>query len=334
MKIAFFEMEGWEREYIEKNLKGNSISFFNQPLTSDNVKKIRDFSAVAIAIRSRIDAKILDELPNVKLIATKSTGFDHIDISECRKRGITVCNVPTYGENTVAEHTFALILSLSRNIHKAYVKSMKNDFSLDNLKGFDLKGKTLGVIGAGHIGLHVIRIAKAFGMKVLAFDISRNNFLSEVLGFEYAPMEYVLKSSDIITLHVPYNKFTHHLINKDTIKKVKKGAILINTSRGAVVDTEVLIKALDDKTISGAGLDVLEGEELITEEKALLNSGSKDSSFESSALRNNRILIAKDNVVFTPHIAFYSGEALKRILETTVESIKSFSKGKIENSIQ
>ncbi len=140
-----------------------------------------------------------------------STGFDHIDLAECRKRKIKVANVPYYGENTVAEHTFALILSLSRNIHRAYIRALRGDHSIEGLKGFDLKGKTLGVIGAGHIGLHVIRIAKSFGMNVLAYDTRENRFLAEVLDFQYVPLEFLLKKSDIITLHVPYNKNTHHL---------------------------------------------------------------------------------------------------------------------------
>jgi D-lactate dehydrogenase len=265
------------------------------------------------------------------LIVTRSTGFDHIDIEECKKRGVTVCNVPSYGENTVAEHTFALILSLSRNICKACIRRFEHDASIEGLEGFDLKGKTIGVIGTGQIGLHVIRIAKGFGMNVVAYDVRENRLLSEVLAFEYISLENLLAKSDVITLHVPYIKATHHLMNKDTFKLVKKGAILINTSRGAIVDTEALIEALDNKILAGAGLDVVEGEELIKEEKQLLHE-SKNLEVLTSFVRDH-ILLDKDNVVFTPHIAFYSKEALERILETTVENIAAFVSGNPQNVV-
>ncbi|MCD6412604.1 MAG: hydroxyacid dehydrogenase, partial [Elusimicrobia bacterium] len=254
-----------------------------------------------------------------------------IDLKGCRKRKIVVCNVPSYGENTVAEHTFALILSLSRNVHKSYSRTMRSDFSIEGLRGFDIKGKVIGVIGVGHIGLHVIKIAKGFGMEVLAYDVNQDKFLAEVLGFKYTSLENLLRKSDIITLQVPYNKSTHHLINKDTIKAVKKGAILINTSRGGVVDTEVMIDALDKKILGGAGLDVLEGEELIKEEKQLLYDKKKIKSLQN--LVKDHILLRKDNVVFTPHIAFFSQEALERILETTIQNIVGFLSGRMQNTV-
>jgi D-lactate dehydrogenase len=268
----------------------------------------------------------------LKLITTRSTGFDHIDLEKCKKQGITVCNVPSYGENTVAEHTFALILSLSRNMCKACIRRFEQNFSIEGLEGFDLKGKTIGVIGTGQIGLHVIRIAKGFGMNVLAYDVRQNKLLSEVLGFEYVALEDLLARSDVITLHVPYMKATHHLMNKDTFKLVKKGAILINTARGSIVDTEALIEALDNKILAGAGLDVFEGEEVIKEEKQLLYDPKNLEVLNS--LVKDHILLSKDNVVFTPHIAFYSKEALERILETTVENIVAFVSGKPQNVVQ
>ncbi|HIE36490.1 MAG TPA: hydroxyacid dehydrogenase [Candidatus Omnitrophica bacterium] len=278
-----------------------------------------------------INKEILQKLPKLKLITIRSTGFDHIDLKECKKRKIVVCNVPYYGENTVAEHTFALILSLSRNIHKAYIKTIRHDFSIDDLKGFDLKGKILGVIGAGRIGLHVIRIAKGFGVKVYAYGAYQNKFIAEVLDFKYTSLEELLKKSDIITLHVPYNKSTHHLLNKERIKLIKKGAIIINTSRGAVIDTEALIEAIDKKIISGAGLDVLEGEELIKEEKQLLYDKNKLGILGN--LVKDHILLSRENVVFTPHIGFYSQEALERILDTTVQNIFTFLSKKPQNTI-
>ena len=331
MKIAFFEIKGWEKKFLKKRLKGHRLEFYNQPLGLEDAGKVKDFEIVSIFIYSKIDKHILSKLSKARLIVTRSTGFDHIDLKECKQRKIAVCNVPFYGENTVAEHTFALILSLSRNIHKSYMRTIRSDFSIEGLMGFDLKGKTLGVVGAGHIGLHVIRTAKGFGMEVLVYDVNQDHFLAEVLGFKYASFEEVLKNSDIVTLHVPYNKSTHHLINKDTIKLIKRGAILINTSRGGIVDTESLIEALDKKILSGVGLDVLEGEELIKEEKQLLYDPKKLHVLGD--IVKDHILLSRDNVVFTPHIAFYSREALERILDTTVENIINCLSGKPQNVV-
>ena len=331
MRITFFEIKGWEKKILRKGLKGFQLDFFQEPLSLDNIKKAKNSEVISLFIYSKVTKNLLSRLPKLKLIATRSTGFDHINIKECRKRKIAVCNVPFYGENTVAEHTFALILALSRNIHKSYVRGLRGDFSIEGLKGFDLKGKTIGVIGAGHIGLHVIKIARGFGMKVLAYDVRQDKFLAEVLGFKYVPLKELLKSSDIITLHTPALPSTYHLINKQNIYSIKKGAILINTSRGSVVDTQALIEALDKKILSGAGIDVLEGEELIKEEKQLLYDKEKVKALKN--LVQDHILLAKDNVVYTPHIAFYSQEALERILETTVENILGFIHGKSQNII-
>ncbi len=332
MKMTFFEIKGWERNIFRRLLKGHTLEFYNEPLTIENVDKIRDAEIVSVFIYSFIDKDILDKLPNLKQIATRSTGFDHIDLDACERREITVCNVPYYGENTVAEHTFALILALSRNVHKAYMKTTRRDFSIDGLMGFDLKGKTLGVVGAGFIGLNVIKIAKGFDMDVLAYDVNQNKMLAEVLGFKYVSLDELLGQSDIISLNVPYNKHTHHLINRDSIRKIKKGAILINTARGGIADTDALIEALDEKILSGVGLDVLEGEGLIKEEKQLLYDQQKID--ELGKIVKDHILLSKDNVVFTPHIGFYSQEALERILENTANNIKMFLQGGCQNVVK
>ncbi len=270
-KIAFFELEKWEEDYIKANLKNVQLKFFKNDLNERNVKKIKNFDAIAIFIYSQITKRILDQLPNLKLITTMSTGYDHIDLEECKKRGITVCNVPTYGENTVAEHTFALILTLSRKIIESVNRTRRGDFSLKGLRGFDLKGKTIGIVGCGNIGRHVARIAKGFKMKILVYDVCKDMKFAKQIGFKYVDLNILLKKSDIITLHVPLLPATKHMINKDNIKLIKKGAILINTARGGVVDTTALIKALDKGILSAAALDVLEEEELIKEEKQLLS---------------------------------------------------------------
>lgn len=333
LRIAFFEASKEDREYIDRVHPQKEIALYSEPLTVDSAGQVANCEIISIFIYSKIDRAVLDALPNVKMIATRSTGFDHIDREECASRGIRVCNVPYYGENTVAEHTFALILALSRNVHKSYVRTLRNDFSIEGLKGFDLKGKTLGVLGTGRIGLHVIRIAKGFGMHVLAFDIHKDIFLSEILHFQYASMEEVLQQADILSLHMPYTPDTHHIINKETITQMKPGVLLINTARGGLVDNNALIEGLDQKIIAGAGLDVLEGEELIREEKQFPYH-SKGSSLKQEELLKNHLLLSQDNVVFTPHIAFYSQEALERILETTMISVESFEKGIAVNVVQ
>ncbi len=328
MKITFFEIQGWEKPMIKKALKNHTLKFIKEPLTQENIKLAVDSDIISMFIYTHLDHKILSQLKKLKFIATRSTGFDHIDIKYCKTKKIKVFNVPSYGENTVAEHTFALILALSRNVHRSYLRTLQRDYSIEGLKGFDLKGKTLGVIGAGRIGKHVIRIARGFEMNVLVSDSHKDDFLAEQLNFKYTNLTELYKKSDIITLHVPFTKENYHMINKDTLKLMKKGAVLINTSRGQLVDTKALIWALDKKILGGIGLDVLEGEELIKEEKQLLYDNKKIEALEQ--LVEDHILLAKDNVVFTPHIAFFSQEALERIIQKTLDNINNFLSGKTE----
>ncbi|MDO8667714.1 MAG: hydroxyacid dehydrogenase [bacterium] len=331
MKISIFEIKPWEKKFFNKALKGHNLDFIKEPISLENYQSSGDCEIISVFIASKVNSEILNKLPNLKLIATRSTGFDHIDLAACKNKGVIVCNVPFYGENTVAEHAFALILTLSRNIHKSYLRTTRGDYTIEGLKGFDLRGKTLGVIGAGHIGLHLIKMGRGFDMKVLAFDSSRNDFQADVLGFKYASLEEVLKNSDIISLHVPDNPATHHLINKNNIKLIKKGAILINTARGGIVETEALIEALDKKILAGAGLDVIEGENLVMEEKHM--AFDKKTAEEMMSLAKDHILFSRDNVIFTPHIAFYSEEAIRRIMEVTAENIVSFAAGSLKNTV-
>lgn len=315
-------------KHMKSRLKGQSMQFVNSPLTLDNVTKAKDSEAICVFISSRVDKNILSKLPKLKLIVTRSTGFDHIDIEECKKRKIRVMNVPSYGENTVAEHAFALILTLSRHVYKSYLRTLSGNFDIEGLKGFDLNGKTLGVVGAGNIGKHVIKIGKGFGMTVVATSHSQDPALAKELGFTYVKLSELLKKSDIVTLHVPYFKENYHMIGKKELRMMKKGALLINTARGELVDTEALLWALDAGILSGAGLDVIEGEQMLKEEHSL--AGSKKSSAVTKQLAENHKLIDNEKVVYTPHIAFYSQEALVRILDKTVENLNGFTKKKVD----
>lgn len=332
MKIAFFEIEEWEEKILKETLVEDELVFSHSVLAGEQANLAIECEILSVFIHSQVTKEIIEQMPNLKLIVTRSTGFNHIDLVAAAEKGIIVTNVPSYGEHTVAEHTFALMLALSRNIHKSHVRRLRNNYTIDGLKGFDLQGKTLGVIGTGKIGAHVIQIARAFEMRVIAYDAFPNEELAIKLGYEYKSLTEVLGLSDIITLHAPYNKETHHLINTETIRFVKPGAMLINTARGELVQNEALLWALDNKVLRGCGLDVIEGEELVREEKELLYNDSMNVE-KMSELVKDHMLLGRDEVVYTPHIAFYSEEALQRILRTTIENITSFKAGRHQNVV-
>lgn len=332
MKIVFYEVQDWEAEYLKNKLMGHDLEFFAAPFSEKN-PPLQDADIVSMFTRSRITAPMLDDLPNLKFATTRTTGFDHVDLEACRARGVVVSNVPTYGENTVAEFTFALILTISRKMYPA-VQRIKEQgwFSWEGLRGFDLADKTLGVIGTGHIGAYVIKIAHGFGMKVVAYDPYPNQELAKQYSFAYETLESLLTQSDIITLHAPYTPATHHLLNTQNLKMVKPGSILINTSRGGLVETEALVAALQSGVLAGAGLDVLEEEGFVQEEVALLNTGHPSESQLKTALADHA-LMQMENVIITPHNAFHTTEAMRRILDTTVGNIEGFIGGKTLNVV-
>jgi D-lactate dehydrogenase len=332
-KIAFFELEGWEKDFFSKSLKDYELIFSEEELSEKNVNSVKDANLICIFIGSDITKKVLSKFENLKGIITRSTGFDHIDLKACKKNKITVSNTPYYGENTVAEHTFALILALSRKIVESVERTKKRDFSLEGLRGFDLKDKTIGVVGTGHIGSYVAKISKGFGMNVLAFNKQKNEKIAKKIGFKYAKnFEDLIKNSDIITFHVPLIKSTYHMLNKKNISKVKKGAYLVNTSRGEVVENGAIIEALNKGILKGAGLDVLEDENIIKEEKQLLTK--KFSREEFFNVVENNVLLNYENVIITPHNAFNTQEALQRIMDTTLENIQGMIKNKPNNVVK
>jgi len=332
-KAAFFGLEEWETNRIKKSLKGYDIKFFEKSLSTENVKDIKNVHVIGIFIYSRINADILDMLPKLKVIVTMSTGYDHIDLDECHKRNITVCNVPFYGENTVAEHTFALILALSRKVFQSIERTKKGDFTYEGLTGFDLKGKTLGLIGTGHISAHVARIAYGFEMDILGYDLNQDTELIKNYGMKYVDLNSLLKASDIISLHLPLNDKTKHIIDKKNLSMMKPTALIINTARGGLIDTDALVRALQRRKIAGAGLDVLEEENDIKEEKQLLSSES-DQAHNVQTLLENHILFQLDNAIVTPHNAFNSIEALERIIDTSIQNIKDFDNGSPKNIVR
>lgn len=310
MRVAFTDFVFENREAI--HLDGCEFSLHGPLRTADEIVSAAA-GADVLCMRDqfgRVTREVLERLPDLKLIVTRSAGYDHIDLVEAARRGIPVCNVPDYGAHMIAELAFGLLLAVARNIvrgHERYRNERR--FSDEGLKGIELRGKTLGVIGTGRIGLHCIRIASGFGMKVIAHDVAENEAAAQEMGFAYAPLDDVLVESDAVTLHVGLNETTHHLINAERLAHMKPGAILINTSRGAVVDTRALIALLRSGHLGGAGLDVLEEE--------------RETYHDFSGL----------NVVVTPHLGWYTDGAVHRILAITLENIAAVMRGKPINRV-
>ena len=326
MKIIIFEVEDWERQAFESLQGEHRIVFVAGPLTGENAESYADAEALSPFIYSDLSVNVLRHMTRLKLIATRSTGFDHIDLEYCKENSITVCNVPVYGDNTVAEHVFTLLLAISHKMITAVDRTRRGDFSLKGLQGFDLFGKTLGVIGTGSIGKCVIEIAKGFRMNVLATDVMPDEDLASRLGFRYVEMDELLSSSDIITLHVPSNEKTRNLISSDEFARMKEGVVLINTARGDVLDIKALAKVIGEGKVAAAGLDVLPEEGGIREEAELLRS-VYDKKHDLETMLLNHILLRLRNVIITPHSAFNTREAVARILSTTVGNIASFTRG-------
>ncbi len=327
MKIAFFEIKNEEKAYITSHLpKEHTALFFAEPFKPELLKDHTDIDALSVFVQSHVNASNIATLSNLKLITTRSTGFDHLDTSGLSQKGIALGYVPGYGDNTVAEFAFGLLLAVARKIVKANARiRLDGDFEIhDDYEGFDLFGKTIGIVGTGRIGTHMIRIANGFGMKVLAYDPMPKPELSHEMNFTYTSLDNVLAQSDVISLHVPYCDQTHHLITKESFAKMKQGAILINTARGAIIDTKAMLEALQTKKLGGAGIDVLEGEEYITDEYSFILYG-KQTEQDVKTFAQNHILVDMPNVIITPHIAFYTKEALYRILDTDMKNIAVFA---------
>lgn len=321
MKYAFFELENWEKEYFQKEIPNCEQVFFDAPLSIET-PSIETFDVVVTFIHSQMNKELLDKMPLLKFISTMSTGFDHIDMEECRRRNIIVSNVPTYGETVVAEHTFALLLAISRRLPESIDRVKKGNFMPGGLTGFELRGKTIGVIGVGSIGTNVIKIARGLGMNAIVYKRTPDYNLEKELGCKFVELSVLYQQSDIVSLHIPYSKETHHYIGEEAFSQMKDGVVVLNTARGALIDSTALLRALDSGKVKAAGLDVLEEEPLLEEEKDLLSH-----DFEKDKLLTvlqDHMLVNHPKVVITPHNAFNSEEALNKIVETTHENISAF----------
>lgn len=326
-KIAFFETEPWEETYFKDNLPQEKTQFISQtlePFVSYD-KSIFEVDILSTFAFSQLTEEILEKFSNLKFIATRSTGYDHVDLKYCHEKGILVSNVPSYGGHTIAEHTFALILALTRKLIPSVERTRKGNFHLDGLQGMELYGKTLGVIGTGNIGRIVCKIALGFGMQVIAYSRHPDQLL-EKLGVRFMQIDELLAQADIVSLHIPFSQETKHLINLRNINKMKKGSLLINTARGAIVETQAILEGLEKGILAGAGLDVLEEECAMREERELLTKKFLETCDLKTQLIDH-VLLNRDDVIITPHNAFDSKESMKQILQVTISNIKSFLNG-------
>lgn len=320
MKIAFFSTKPYDSEYFEKHNKTNEMTFFDVSLNETSVRLAEGFDAICVFVNDKIDAAVIEKLSRfgIKLIALRCAGFNNVDLEAAKNANITIVRVPAYSPYAVAEHAVALIMTLNRKTHKAYNRVREGNFSLEKLIGFDLYHKTVGVIGTGKIGEAFARIMLGFGCKVIAFDIFQNQDLIQA-GVKYCSIDEVLAQSDIISLHCPLTEKTLHLIDEQAIKKIKTGAMLINTSRGALIDTKAVVLALKSKKLAYLGLDVYEQESNI-----FFNDLSEEILVDDTLAR----LMTFPNVLITSHQGFLTEEALTQIAIITLNNITAFEQGK------
>ena len=335
MKVAVFSTKYYEREYLNKFNIGckHQLTFFDAVLNEESTNLTIGFDAVCILLSDIIDAKVIDKLSanSIELICLRCAGFDNVDIEAAAKRNIKVLRVPAYSPQAIAEHAAALILTLDRKTYKAYNRVRENNFSLNNLMGFNISGKTVGVVGTGKIGRAFCNIMLGFGCKVIAYDIKESDAVKEK-GIEYKTFDKLLELSDIISIHCPLTPNTHHLFNSIAFAKMKTGTMLINTSRGAVIKTANAVEALKRAQLGYLGIDVYEGEE---------NLFFKDLS--GTIIQDDLIerLMSFNNVLITPHQAFFTKEAVEQIAITTIKNLTDFENGlpllnevKIEKAVQ
>ena len=320
-RVIFFEIDSDEEDFFRHKLEAKAeLVFFQHRLTPDVIGEAKDADYLVSFIYSDLSQRTLEAIPKLKGIATMSVGTDHIDLKETKRRDILVSNVPAYGPNTVAEHTIALLLSLSRNIVPSVERTRSGEYEYSGLTGWDLAGKTLGIIGTGKIGSHVARIAQGLGMRLIGYDPHPNQDLASSTGLEYMSLPQLFHAADVITLHIPLIKETEHMLGKEEFEQMKKGVVVLNTARGGLIDPQALVEAISQGRVSQAGLDVLEDEGLLKEEKQFFSPYFKLADYQTTLA--NHALMRDPKVLVTPHNAFNSKEALHNILSTTVDNLQ------------
>jgi D-lactate dehydrogenase len=318
MKITFFSTQPYDKKSFEEHNKNFAfnIKFLEVQLNEQTASLAEGADAVCAFVNDRINGPIIKQLSNagVKVLALRCAGFNNVDLAAAKEYDLKVVRVPAYSPNAVAEHAVAMIMALNRKTHKAYNRIREQNFSLNGLLGFDLHGKTVGVIGTGNIGLVFCRIMLGFGCKVVAFDIQKNSELTEA-GVQYLPLENVFANSNIISLHCPLNEHTRYIVNKDSIESMQDNVMLINTSRGGLIDTRAVVKGLKSGKIGSLGIDVYEQEE------NLFFRDLSETIIEDDVISR---LSSFPNVLITAHQGFFTREALAEIAETTLSNLKAF----------
>lgn len=321
MKLAVFDTHAYDREALEAaNLRyGHELTYLEPRLTRHTASLATGFPAVCSFVNDRVDAQALATLHagGTRLIALRSAGYNHVDLDETGRLGLVVVRVPEYSPHAVAEHTVALVLALNRKVHRAYNRVREANFSLEGLVGFDLSGKTCGIVGTGKIGAVVARIMHGFGCRLLAFDVTPNESLAAELNVRYTGLPELYRQADIISLHVPLTPTTHHLIDAAALAGMKRGVMLINTGRGALLDSRALIDALKRGHVGAAGLDVYE------EEEGVFFRNLSEEVLQDDVLAR---LLTFPNVLITSHQAFLTREALANIAETTLANVRAFER--------
>jgi D-lactate dehydrogenase len=322
MKVAVFSTKSYDRRFLEaaNTNYGHELVFFEARLTSDTAVLASESPAVCVFVNDQLDDKTLKALAEggTRLIALRSAGFNNVDLSAATELGMSVVRVPAYSPYAVAEHTIGLILTLNRQIHRAYNRVREDNFSLDGLLGFELHDRTVGIVGTGKIGVIVAQILKGFGCKLLAYDMYPNPEC-EAIGAKYVELPELLQTSDIVTLHCPLTQETHHLIDAQSLEQMKQGVMLINTSRGALIDTKAVVDALKSGKIGYLGLDVYE------QESDLFFENLSDAVIQDDVFQR---LLTFPNVLITGHQAFFTENALKNIAETTLSNITDIEQGR------
>lgn len=326
MKIGFFEVtQDWEKEEIIKSFENQNLVFFEEPIQDVEEDKIKDLDAISVFIYSKCSRENLEKIPNLKKIATRSTGFDHIDQTYCKDFDIKISTVPSYGENTVAEFTMALLLSISRKLTQCIARVQTDSFETDGLRGFDIAHKTIGLIGFGKIGQKFAKICKGFEAQVIVYEPFAENYqeIAKEIGIKFVDIDTLYAQSDVISLHIPLLPQTKHYLTKTQFDKMKDGVVILNTSRGDLIKSIDLLDALNSKKVSAAGLDVLEGECFIKDELELVKPETK-ANCDLKVLLQAKMLIHHPHVIVTPHNAFDTIDALMRILKTSNYNINCF----------
>ncbi|MGB3181945.1 MAG: 2-hydroxyacid dehydrogenase [Cyclobacteriaceae bacterium] len=330
MKIALFNTRSYDREFFDKEKESFSfeIDYFETSLNLHTVRLAEGYEAVCVFVNDEVTDKVMEKLAGrgTKVLLLRSAGFNHVDLEAAKEHGLTVLRVPAYSPHAVAEHALALIMTLNRKTHKAYNRVRENNFSLERLTGFDIYGKVAGVIGTGKIGTLFARNMQGLGCKVIAYDPKPNDELKEA-GVEYLDLPELLQHADIVSLHTPLIKETHHIIDEEAVSHMKEGIMLINTSRGGLIDTQAVIEGLKDGRIGYLGIDVYE-----QEENLFFNDLSETIIQDDMITR----LMSFHNVLITSHQAFFTEEALTEIAHTTLQNLKDYQDGKegLDNEVK